>query len=70
MKTRAIYELISVNKNTKELTRGGLRLTYETALKYCAINNQNDPDNEYTIVIANENAITLRDYYKQLKSVN
>lgn len=68
-KTGIRYEVISINKITREITRGGIKLTYKTASKYAVINANNDNTHEYYVELADNNAVSLRTYYNRLNSV-
>ena len=66
-KSRLIYEVIAVNNTTKLVERGGIRTTYDTATKWAKHNNDNNDGYTYSVDLANEDAITLKEYYATLK---
>lgn len=57
---KKMYEVAVIVGNT--ITRGGIKVTKETATKWAKANNKLDPDNEYIVVGADDNAITWQEY--------
>lgn len=64
--SKKMYEVAIIVGNT--ITRGGIKVTKETATKWANANNKLDPDNEYIVIEADENAITWREYLAECKA--
>lgn len=58
--SKKMYEVAIIVGNT--ITRGGIKVTKETATKWAHADNKLAPDNEYIVIEADDNAITWQEY--------